>query len=190
MSGRNWVFPVTCRPVSECSARFAPPRRNRDAMQRCASSPRGTTELHEHGGRAAGAACSGFVARSALTARSSYPENETLLHRENIYGSGPPMEEPGVEVSNLLREYLPERASVVDVGCGAGAYGPGLMAAGHDWLGLEANAHCCDLLLRRQLPFRRVDLESRESALRRRRMGLRNLHRGARAHERPGGISS
>jgi SAM-dependent methyltransferase len=91
-----------------------------------------------------------------------YPENETLLHRENIYGSGPPAEDPGVEVSNLLREYLPERSSVVDVGCGAGAYGRGLMAAGHDWLGLESNSHCCDLLLRRQLPFRRVNLESGE----------------------------
>ncbi len=69
-----------------------------------------------------------------------FSENETLLHRENIYGSGPPIEEPGVEVSNLLREYLPAGASVVDVGCGAGAYGPVLKAAGHDWLGLEANA--------------------------------------------------
>ena len=88
------------------------------------------------------------------------PENTVLLHRENIYGSGPPIEEPGVEVLNLLREYLPEGASVVDVGCGAGAYGPPLMAAGHDWLGLESNAHCCGILERRQLPFRRVDLES------------------------------
>jgi len=89
-----------------------------------------------------------------------YPENETLLHRENIYGSGPPAEQPGIEVSNLLREYLPERSSLVDVGCGAGAYGPELMAAGHDWLGLESNSHCCDLLGQRQLPFRRVDLAS------------------------------
>jgi SAM-dependent methyltransferase len=90
-----------------------------------------------------------------------YPENETLLHRENIYGSGPPIEEAGVEVSNLLREYLPEGSSVVDVGCGAGAYGPPLMAAGHNWLGLETNPHCCGILERRQLPFRRVELESR-----------------------------
>ncbi|MFN2623305.1 MAG: class I SAM-dependent methyltransferase [Chthoniobacterales bacterium] len=86
------------------------------------------------------------------------PENETLLHRENIYGSGPPIEEPGVEVSDLLRAYLPKRASVVDVGCGAGAYGPSLIAAGHEWLGLEANKHCCDILTRRRLPFRKVDL--------------------------------
>jgi SAM-dependent methyltransferase len=86
------------------------------------------------------------------------PENETLLHRENIYGSGPPIEDAGAEVSDLLHAYLPERASVVDVGCGAGAYGPPLIAAGHEWLGLEANAHCCEILERRRLPFRRVDL--------------------------------
>jgi 2-polyprenyl-3-methyl-5-hydroxy-6-metoxy-1,4-benzoquinol methylase len=88
------------------------------------------------------------------------PENETLLHRENIYGSGPPIEEPGVEVSELLRAYLPESSSVVDVGCGAGAYGPPLMAAGQEWLGLEANDYCGSILTRRQLPFRKVDLES------------------------------
>jgi len=87
-----------------------------------------------------------------------FPENETLLHRENIYGSGPPIEEAGVEVANLLHAYLPEKTSVVDVGCGAGAFGPPLIAAGHDWLGLEANGHCCEILTRRELPFRRVDL--------------------------------
>lgn len=85
------------------------------------------------------------------------PENETLLHRENIYGSGPPTEEPGVEVSELLRAYLPAGSSVIDIGCGAGAYGPPLRAAGHDWLGLEANSYCCDILTRRQLPFRKVE---------------------------------
>jgi 2-polyprenyl-3-methyl-5-hydroxy-6-metoxy-1,4-benzoquinol methylase len=89
-----------------------------------------------------------------------HPGNETILHRENIYGSGPPIEEPGVEVSELLRAYLPPGSSVVDVGCGAGAYGPPLRADGHKWLGLEANAHCCDILTRRQLPFHRVDPDS------------------------------
>jgi SAM-dependent methyltransferase len=88
------------------------------------------------------------------------PENETLLHRENIYGSGPPIEEAGIEVSDLLRAYLPARSSVVDVGCGAGAYGPPLINAGHQWLGLEANDHCADILTRRRLPFRKVDLSS------------------------------
>jgi SAM-dependent methyltransferase len=89
-----------------------------------------------------------------------YPGNETILHRENIYGSGPPIEEAGVEVTELLRAYLPAQSSVVDVGCGAGAYGPPLRAAGHAWLGLETNVHCCEILTRRQLPFRQVDRES------------------------------
>jgi SAM-dependent methyltransferase len=88
------------------------------------------------------------------------PANDRLLHRENIYGSGPPIEEAGVEVSNLLHAYLPAGASVVDVGCGAGAYGPPLIARGHHWLGLEANAHCLEILKRRALPFRSVDLGS------------------------------
>jgi SAM-dependent methyltransferase len=88
------------------------------------------------------------------------PENETLLHRENIYGSGPPIEEAGVEVCDLLHAYLPAGTSVVDVGCGAGAFGPPLIAARHDWLGLEASAHCCEILERRQLPFRAVNIDS------------------------------
>ncbi len=92
------------------------------------------------------------------------PNNKTLLHRENIYGSGPPIEEPGVEVSELLQAYLPANSSVADVGCGAGAYGPPLRAAGHDWLGLETNAHCCEVLTRRQLPFRAVDSDHLPSA--------------------------
>jgi 2-polyprenyl-3-methyl-5-hydroxy-6-metoxy-1,4-benzoquinol methylase len=86
-----------------------------------------------------------------------HPENETVLRRENIYGLGPPIEEPGREVLNLILEYLPERSSVVDVGCGAGAYGAALIAAGHRWLGLETNSGCCEILARRQLPFRQVD---------------------------------
>jgi 2-polyprenyl-3-methyl-5-hydroxy-6-metoxy-1,4-benzoquinol methylase len=90
-----------------------------------------------------------------------HPDNAMLLHRENIYGSGPPVENPSEEAANLVEAYLPRGASVVDVGCGAGAYGPRLIAAGHDWVGLEANRHCCEILERRQLPFRRVDLESR-----------------------------
>jgi len=89
-----------------------------------------------------------------------HPDNESLLHRENIYGSGPPLESPGSEAADLIRGYLAKGTSVVDVGCGAGAYGPGLIATGHNWLGVEANAHCCEILRRRELPFRRVELES------------------------------
>lgn len=90
-----------------------------------------------------------------------HPDNARLLHRENIYGSGPPVEEPSIEAAELLESYLPRQASVVDVGCGAGAYGPRLIGVGHDWLGLEANPHCGEILQRRRLPFRKVDLASR-----------------------------
>jgi 2-polyprenyl-3-methyl-5-hydroxy-6-metoxy-1,4-benzoquinol methylase len=89
------------------------------------------------------------------------PDNTTLLHRENIYGSGPPVEQSSEEVARLISEYLPPNASVVDVGCGAGVYAPGLIARGHPWLGLEINPHCAQILERQQLPYRRVDLAAR-----------------------------
>lgn len=84
------------------------------------------------------------------------PDNPHTLRPEHLYGSGPPLVEPGAEAAQLLRDYLPRGASVVDVGCGAGAYGPGLLAAGHRWIGLEKDAGCHEILRQRQLPFRSV----------------------------------
>ncbi|MBA2743133.1 MAG: methyltransferase domain-containing protein, partial [Chthoniobacterales bacterium] len=84
------------------------------------------------------------------------PERDTLLHRENIYGSGPPVEQPGMLMLELIRQYLPAAGFVLDVGCGAGAYGPPLIAEGYRWLGLETDAYCCGILERRGLPYRRV----------------------------------
>lgn len=88
------------------------------------------------------------------------PDQQTVLHRENIYGSGPPITEPGAETLYLIRQYLGPRESVLDVGCGAGAYGPALIDAGHEWLGLEVNAGCVELLKARQLPHRQVNDEA------------------------------
>jgi SAM-dependent methyltransferase len=85
------------------------------------------------------------------------PTQSRLLHRENIYGSGPPLEDPGPEMLRLILEYLPARTSVLDVGCGAGAYGPPLRAAAHRWMGLELNPLCCSILDRRQLPYRKME---------------------------------
>jgi 2-polyprenyl-3-methyl-5-hydroxy-6-metoxy-1,4-benzoquinol methylase len=79
-----------------------------------------------------------------------------VLHRENIYGSGPPVEQPSPEILNLILDYLPPRSSVVDVGCGAGVFARGLMEAGHKWLGLEVNKYCIELLGRRNLPHRKL----------------------------------
>ena len=86
-----------------------------------------------------------------------HPGQRNVLHRENIYGSGPPVEQPGAEMLLLIQQYLDPGASVLDVGCGAGAYGPALRADGHAWLGLEVNPGCWEMLERRQLPFRKMD---------------------------------
>ena len=75
---------------------------------------------------------------------------------KNIYGSGPPVLEPGTEILRLVLGYLSAGSSVLDVGCGAGAYASGLVAAGHQWTGLELNPHCLQLLQERGLPFRRI----------------------------------
>ena len=85
-----------------------------------------------------------------------HPTQDRLLHRDDIYGSGPPIETPGPEMLRVIEEYLGPAGSVVDVGCGAGAYGPALLASGHRWLGLEVDALCLEILARRNLPHRVV----------------------------------
>ena len=88
-----------------------------------------------------------------------FPEQRAMLHRENIYGSGPPLLEPGIEMLHLILAYLSSPSSVLDIGCGAGAYGPALIEAGYDWTGLEINPHCLALLEQRGLPFRKAEAE-------------------------------
>jgi len=85
------------------------------------------------------------------------PSQSEQLRRASIYGSGPPLLEPGMEMQRLILGYLSFGSSVVDVGCGAGAYGPGLIAAGHQWTGLEVNPHCLELLRQRGLQFRKTE---------------------------------
>jgi SAM-dependent methyltransferase len=85
-----------------------------------------------------------------------FPKQSKVLQRENIYGSGPPALEPGPQMLRLILDYLSPRSSVLDVGCGAGAYGPALIAAGHQWTGVEMNPDCLQLLEQRGLPFRKT----------------------------------
>jgi len=91
-----------------------------------------------------------------------YPAQSTVLHREKIYGSGLPIPDPGAEMSRLILDYVSPGSSVVDFGCGAGAYGPPLLETGHQWTGLEVNSYCWELLERRGLPFRKVDWETQK----------------------------
>jgi 2-polyprenyl-3-methyl-5-hydroxy-6-metoxy-1,4-benzoquinol methylase len=84
------------------------------------------------------------------------PHRSEVLHRENVYGSGPPVEHPSEEALALVLQFLEPGASVLDVGCGGGAFGPPLIAAGHRWLGVETDLRCAEILQRRQLPFHQV----------------------------------
>jgi SAM-dependent methyltransferase len=85
------------------------------------------------------------------------PERGEVLHRENIYGSGPPVEHPSAEAAALVLQSLAARSSVLDLGCGAGAYGPPLISAGHTWLGAEVDPACHRILETRRLPFRAIE---------------------------------
>lgn len=57
------------------------------------------------------------------------------LHREHVYGSGPPAEEACEEMLAILRHHLGRR--VLDLGCGAGPYGRALQATGRTVHGAE-----------------------------------------------------
>lgn len=85
------------------------------------------------------------------------PDRAQVLHRENIYGFGPPVEHPSEEALALVLQFLPRAGSVLDFGCGAGAFGPGVIAAGHRWMGVEVQPECAAILARRGLPFRHID---------------------------------
>jgi 2-polyprenyl-3-methyl-5-hydroxy-6-metoxy-1,4-benzoquinol methylase len=90
-----------------------------------------------------------------------YPDQAMVLHRENIYGSGPPIEQASPRILQLVLGYLSPGSSIVDIGCGAGAFGPGLVNAGHEWMGLEVSDRCFELLERRKLPYRKLTATSR-----------------------------
>ncbi len=77
---------------------------------------------------------------------------------DNIFAVGPSQSEGSPELAALLRRYLPPApARLIDVGCGLGSYGRGLLADGFDWLGAEVNAADCAELARLGLPHRQVD---------------------------------
>ncbi len=83
----------------------------------------------------------------------------TAIQREaNIFSTGPSVADASPEVVTLLRRYLgPPRGRIIDVGCGIGSYGRGLIAEGYDWLGVDIDPADCAELARLQLPHRQVD---------------------------------
>lgn len=81
-----------------------------------------------------------------------------VQRHDNIFATGPSLAEGSGELALLLRRYLgaPPRR-VIDVGCGLGSYGRGLLADGYDWLGAEIDAADCAELARLGLPHHHVD---------------------------------
>lgn len=78
--------------------------------------------------------------------------------RDNIFATGPSLAEGSAELAGLLRRHLgPPPGRIIDVGCGIGSYGRGLVADGYDWLGVETRASDCAELARLGLPHHQVD---------------------------------
>lgn len=106
--------------------------------------------------------------RSAATIPRDYRTNDfgilldrrtTAVHRRpNIYTEGPSQFGGSGEVADLIRRYVgPPPRRIVDVGCGLGFYGRGLLADGYDWMGAEVDEADCAELTRMGLPHQRVD---------------------------------
>jgi 2-polyprenyl-3-methyl-5-hydroxy-6-metoxy-1,4-benzoquinol methylase len=84
------------------------------------------------------------------------PQRTGLLHREHIYSSGYPLEQPSGDCLSLLLDYLKPGSSLLDVGCGIGAYCDALQERGFSWIGCETNAACLDELGKRRRPHRAI----------------------------------
>lgn len=95
------------------------------------------------------------------------PGHTDVLHREHIYSSGRPSEDPSPDCVALLADYLPLGGSVLDVGCGVGAYAAPLRARGFEWTGAEVDPRQLAELARRGLPHHAI---ARDSWLRRQKL--------------------
>jgi SAM-dependent methyltransferase len=80
------------------------------------------------------------------------PAVEVVYHRSDIYGVGPPSMLPSEECVTLLKGLLNPGDTVIDVGCGVGAYAPPMFAHGVVWQGCEVNTGFVADMLARGLP--------------------------------------
>jgi SAM-dependent methyltransferase len=84
------------------------------------------------------------------------PRKTGMLGREHLYSTGFPAQTASPECVQLLADYLPPAATVLDVGCGIGAYCEPLRSRGYDWTGCETSPHCLRELQARGRPHRAI----------------------------------
>jgi hypothetical protein len=60
-----------------------------------------------------------------------------VLHRSDVYSTGPPSRHCAPGSLDLLFSYIEPEQSVIDVGCGAAPYARPFLDAGRDWSGCE-----------------------------------------------------
>jgi SAM-dependent methyltransferase len=86
-------------------------------------------------------------------------QRTTVVQRHgNIFAVGPSESVADNDLAQLIRRFLgPPPVRVIDVGCGLGSYGRGLLADGYDWLGAEVNPSDCAELSRLKLPHWQID---------------------------------
>ncbi len=82
------------------------------------------------------------------------PHQTEMLHREHLYSTGQPAEQASPDCVDLIAEYLPRGISLLDVGCGIGAYCEPLRARGFSWIGCETSLDCVHQLALRSRPHR------------------------------------
>jgi 2-polyprenyl-3-methyl-5-hydroxy-6-metoxy-1,4-benzoquinol methylase len=86
------------------------------------------------------------------------PQKSGLLYRKHLYSTGHPAETASPECVALLADYLAPGASVLDVGCGVGAYCDPLHKRGHTWIGCETSPDCLHGLALHSRPHRAIKL--------------------------------
>ncbi len=86
------------------------------------------------------------------------PQRSGILERQHLYARGRPADTASPECVQLLDDYLAPNASIIDVGCGIGAYCEPLEKLAHRWLGCEVSSDCLHTLAARGRPHRRIKL--------------------------------
>ena len=84
------------------------------------------------------------------------PEKTGQLQRKHIHSVGNPAEQASPECVDLLTDYLPPNASVMDAGCGIGAYCDPLQSRGFAWVGCEIDPLSLRRLARDGRPHRAI----------------------------------